>query len=55
MSKVGPDKHGGRIVAAASTRTTADVSGALLAAGLARPYDGGRREGWCDKTARASR
>jgi endonuclease YncB( thermonuclease family) len=55
VSKVGPDKYGGRIVAAASTRKTADVSGALLAAGLARPYDGGRREGWCGESARASR
>ncbi|WP_290897841.1 thermonuclease family protein [Hoeflea sp.] len=25
-----------------------DVAKALIAAGLARPYDGGRREGWCD-------
>jgi micrococcal nuclease len=55
VSKVGPDKYGGRIVAAASTRKTPDVSGALLAAGVARPYDGGRREGWCGESARASR
>ncbi len=47
ISKVGPDKYGGRVVAAASTRKTADVSAALLAFGLARPYNGGRREGWC--------
>jgi len=25
-----------------------DVAQALIAAGLARPYDGGRRAGWCD-------
>ena len=25
-----------------------DVAKALIDAGLARPYDGGRREGWCD-------
>lgn len=41
------DKYGGRVVASASTRTTPDVSEALLKAGLVRAYAGGRREGWC--------
>lgn len=45
---VRPDKYGGRVVAAAATRATADVGGALMAAGLARPYAGKRRAGWCD-------
>jgi endonuclease YncB( thermonuclease family) len=41
------DKYGGRVVADASTRLTADVAGALVAAGAARRYAGGRRDGWC--------
>ena len=45
---VRPDKYGGRVVAAAATQATADVGGALMAAGLARPYAGRRRAGWCD-------
>lgn len=47
ISRVTLDKYGGRVVADASTHATADVSSALLAAGLARPYDGGRRQTWC--------
>ena len=35
---VGPDKYFGRIVAEAGTRRTPDVSAALLAKGVARPY-----------------
>jgi micrococcal nuclease len=40
------DKYGGRVLA----RVTAggrDVSAALLRAGLAQPYRGGKRAGWC--------
>jgi endonuclease YncB( thermonuclease family) len=44
---VGLDKYGGRVVANVSTRGTPDVSKALLAAGVARAYGGGRRESWC--------
>jgi endonuclease YncB( thermonuclease family) len=44
---IGPDKYNGRVVADAATRRTANVSAALLAAGLARNYNGGRRGGWC--------
>jgi endonuclease YncB( thermonuclease family) len=47
ISRVSLDKYGGRVVADASTRATPDVSAALLDAGLARPYSGGRRDGWC--------
>ena len=46
--RVGLDKYGGRVLADAGTRTTPDVSAALLARGLVRPYSGGRREPWCD-------
>jgi endonuclease YncB( thermonuclease family) len=47
ISDVTLDKYGGRVVANASTLATTDVSAALLAAGLARRYDGGRRQAWC--------
>lgn len=47
VSRVGLGKYGGRVLAAAATRKTPDVSSALLQAGLARAYDGGRRDGWC--------
>jgi endonuclease YncB( thermonuclease family) len=47
ISTVTLDKYGGRVVADASTRATPDVSAALLGAGLARSYGGGRRETWC--------
>jgi endonuclease YncB( thermonuclease family) len=47
LSRIGLDKFGGRIDAAASTRFTPDVSAAILQAGLGRSYAGGRREGWC--------
>lgn len=43
---IGPDKYNGRVVADA-TRRTPSVSAALLSAGYARPYQGGRRSGWC--------
>jgi len=47
ISRVGLDKYGGRVDAAVSTRSTADVSAALFNGGFARRYDGGRRAGWC--------
>lgn len=47
ISRVSLDKFGGRVDADISTRLTPDVSAALLRAGLARNYNGGRRESWC--------
>jgi len=47
IGNVTPDKYGGRVVADVVTRGTPDVSRALIEAGLARRYDGGRRESWC--------
>ena len=44
---IGPDKYSGRVVADVATRKTASVSAALLAAGHARSYSGGHRNGWC--------
>lgn len=48
LSSPGTDKYG-RVLADVSTRRTASVAAALLAAGVARPYQGGRRLGWCDR------
>ena len=47
ISNIGPDKYNGRVVADAATRTTPNVSAAMLAAGHARSYNGGHRSGWC--------
>ena len=47
VSQVGVDKYGGRVDAVAATRSTADVSAAMLLGGWARAYDGRRRESWC--------
>jgi endonuclease YncB( thermonuclease family) len=47
ISGVGLDKYGGRVLAEASARQTANVAGALLAGGHVRRYGGGRRESWC--------
>jgi endonuclease YncB( thermonuclease family) len=51
IGRVGLDKYGGRVLASAATRGTPDISEALLKTGLVRPYDGGRREGWCGQQA----
>lgn len=48
---VGPDKYLGRIVAEVGTRRTPDISNALIAKGVARPYAGGHRDGWCSTAA----
>lgn len=47
ISRVGLDKFGGRVDADASTKSTPAISAALLRAGVARNYAGGRRETWC--------
>ena len=44
---IGPDKYRGRVVADVVTRRTGNVSTAMLAAGHARSYGGGHRNGWC--------
>ncbi|MGN6461238.1 MAG: thermonuclease family protein [Pseudolabrys sp.] len=48
VSQIGPDKYGGRVVAAVATARGDDVSAALLQAGLVRRYSGGHRASWCD-------
>jgi endonuclease YncB( thermonuclease family) len=47
ISHVGQDKYGGRVDADVSTSRTSDVAAAMLDAGMARSYSGGRRESWC--------
>jgi endonuclease YncB( thermonuclease family) len=47
IMRVGQDKYGGRVDADVSTVETPDVSAAMLEAGFARRYDGGRRGSWC--------
>ena len=47
ITRVSFDKYGGRVLADAATRRTADIAAALLDAGLVRRYSGGRRVGWC--------
>lgn len=45
---VRPDKYGGRIVAKVLAADGTDLAAALIGAGLARSYAGGKREGWCE-------
>lgn len=40
-------KFARRVVARVETASGLDLGAALLAAGLARPYDGARRQAWC--------
>jgi micrococcal nuclease len=40
-------KYARRVIARVETAAGLDLGAALLAAGLARPYDGGARAGWC--------
>ena len=40
-------KYAGRVLARVEIPTGLDLGGALLDAGLARRYDGGRRTSWC--------
>jgi endonuclease YncB( thermonuclease family) len=49
---IGPDKYSGRVVADVATKKTGSVSAALLAAGHARSYSGGHRNGWCANAGR---
>jgi len=51
---IGPDKYSGRVVADAATRRSGNVSTAMLAAGHARSYGGGHRNGWCANASQTS-
>lgn len=41
------DKYGGRVLARVQDGQGGDIAEALIKAGFARRYDGGRRESWC--------
>lgn len=48
LRHVRPGKYAGRVVAVVETVDGRNLAAALVAEGLGRPYDGGRRVGWCD-------
>lgn len=48
ISAAGEEKYG-RVLADVATRKTPNVAAALIAAGVARPYGGGHRSGWCGR------
>ena len=43
-------KYGGRVIARVETADGEDCSRALIRAGLARAYDGGRKVSWCPRS-----
>lgn len=47
LTHISGGKYFGRVVAEVAAADGSALGPGLLAAGLARPYDGGRREGWC--------
>ncbi len=47
LTALGRDKYGGRVLGDLITGDGRLVSQSLLATGHARPYAGGRRQGWC--------
>ncbi|HEY0104954.1 MAG TPA: hypothetical protein VGB91_02635 [Rhizomicrobium sp.] len=46
LSEIRYDKYGGWVDARV-VDARGDVAAAMIRARLARPYDGGRRDGWC--------
>ena len=47
LKDVKPDKYAKRVDAYVTMPAGRDLGQALIAAGLARPYSGGNRAGWC--------
>jgi micrococcal nuclease len=47
LTDIQPDKYAGRYDAKV-WRDGREIGAALIAAKLARPYDGGKRQGWCE-------
>ncbi len=45
------DKFGGRVLASVRTAAGDDLAALLIADGLARIYEGGKRRSWCDTVA----
>lgn len=48
ISNIGGAKYYGRVLADVVTERGEPVSQVLVDRGLARPYRGGKRQGWCD-------
>ena len=48
LTNVTLGKYGGRIIADVLLADGRSLAALLIAEGLGREYDGGRREGWCD-------
>lgn len=46
LHNVQPDKYSGRVVADVKVENL-HINESLIANGLARPYQGGQRQGWC--------
>ena len=47
LSNIGGAKYYGRVLADVATEAGETVAAAMLDQGLARPYGGGKRQGWC--------
>jgi len=47
LSRIRNGQFAGRVLAAVETEDGTDLAAALMRAGLARAYGGGRRAGWC--------
>lgn len=48
LRNIRPDKYGGRMDATLSMEDDTPVAPILIKEALARPYDGGKRESWCN-------
>jgi endonuclease YncB( thermonuclease family) len=51
IANVSDDKYFGRVIADVTTAAGTDVRTAMIASGLARAYDGGTRQPWCEVVA----
>lgn len=47
LANISDDKYFGRVLADVTASDGTDLGSAMLASGLARPYDGGTRGDWC--------
>ncbi|OAN47148.1 thermonuclease family protein [Magnetospirillum moscoviense] len=46
LSDIGRDRYG-RLLATITLEDGRDLAGQVIGAGLAQPYEGGRKQGWC--------
>lgn len=47
LRQIEPDKYGGRVDAYVTLGDGRDLAEVLISETLGRPYDGGKRKGWC--------